>query len=72
MSFSIDNNLADERILRKYFAQTIFEIFNSHESTIVFIRENRNNQSLYRNLEKMIGKWSFSYSLSDTKRFRND
>jgi len=69
MSIAIDNNLTDEMMLIKNFGSTFNRIYEKSEKIVYFLRKIRGNDNLYRNLEKMYGKWSFKYMLSDSKRY---
>lgn len=59
MSLSVEFNLADERLLRRYFAQSAFEVFKSLEPIIVRLREERSNKSIFVTFERLVGRWSF-------------
>lgn len=72
MSIAIDNYLTDEMMLIKNFSSTFNRIYEKSEKIIYYLRKVRGNNNLYRSLEKMYGKWSFKYMLSNEKRYNNE
>ena len=60
MALYIDNRLVNERILRKYFSQIVFEIYKTLEIYIEILRDERRNPTLYRQFEKLVNIWMFS------------
>ena len=60
MAQAIELGLADERVLRKYFQQSVVEMYKELEPFIYFVRKERRNRTLFISTEKLIGKWTFS------------
>ena len=60
MALYVDNRLVDERILRKYFSQTVLEIYKTFEKYIYTLRAERQNPTLYRQFERLVNTWIFS------------
>lgn len=67
MALSIEYRLADEPILRRYFAQTANELFHALEPFIHTLRIDRTNKSIFVNFERLIGRWSF---IDDSQSYR--
>ena len=59
MALSIEYELADEYLLRKYFAQSALEIYETLEPVIESLRHQRNNKAIFITFERLIGRWSF-------------
>ena len=63
MALSVEYGLAEERLLRKYFAQSAIEVFRTLEPIIKNLRRERRNHAVFVTFEKLVGRWSFSKEL---------
>ena len=65
MAISIQYFHADEKILREYFQYTFISIFKISEGRILSQRARVSDPTLYRNMERLYGRWSFDVEFTE-------
>jgi hypothetical protein len=60
MAISVNEGLADERMLGLYFGTTIKRCYALSQPVVTELRTRTGNPAVYKSIERLIGAWTFS------------
>jgi len=68
LAISVDMNVVDEEFLRRFFGRSVASIYHRADKLIRHLRASSDNPNVFKQLERLVGRWEFSGTENDPTR----